>query len=638
MKRRFAASGRAVGVFLAVAVCGLPLLFGSRASAAPGRAKAVKIGTQAINADFRDLDGMRHTVKQANSLPAVYLFLSTTCPVGNAYTPRIQALVKTYRERGVHFVGVYPSHLENEKQIARHAQERKYDFPLVKDDGTLASVLGATTIPEVVVVDKSGTLRYRGRIDDNKDAAKVASRDLKSALDAVLSGKSIARAETSAFGCNIVTGLPRSSAKLAKVTYTRDVAPILQKNCQVCHRAGEVAPFGLENYKEAATFAKLIKTYTANRKMPPWKADSSGEFHDERRLTQAEIKTIAAWVDAGAPEGNPKDLPMPPKFGSGWQNGQPDQIVEMPVDYDVPAEGNDIYRCFVVPNENKEDRWVSTVEVMPGNRAVVHHVLIYLDKGGNARKLDAADPGPGYTNPTPGNFPGFLPVGGLGGWAPGNQPFVLPPGIGMFLPKDTDIVIEVHYHMNGKPEKDRTKFGIHYSKVPVEKRIRSLVGVDTTFQIPAGNPDYVVKTKQLADLSSFKFGKTVQDDITVRGITPHMHLIGRKMKVTAIFPDKTEKVLVNVPDWDFNWQITYNFKAPVRLPKGTEILVEARYDNSANNPNNPNKPPKLVGYGEQSTNEMCVAFLSYTLDSEQLYEKVTNAGAETTAPKANDRR
>lgn len=579
--------------------------------AAEKRTAAVKIGTPAAELAFWDMKGNAHFLRKSAAHPSVYFFLSTQCPISNVYTPRINALAKTYSPRGVRVFGVYANGLESAPEIAQHAKEHHYSFPIVKDGGALAARLGAKMTPEAILLDGQGVIRYRGRIDDNQDPAQVTSHDLQNALSSVLANKPVRRTEARAFGCAIRTALPvAAEAKLAKVTYTRDVAPILQQNCQVCHRAGEVAPFALENYRQAANWAQQIKAYTANRKMPPWKADSHGEFYNERRLTNAQLATLAAWADAGAPQGDPKDLPTPPQFKSGWKLGEPDEVVQMPETYSVGEDGRDIYRCFVIPTSYGEDKWVSAVEVHPDNRRVVHHVIAYLDTSGTARKLDAADPGPGYTNPTPGNVPGFTPAGILAAWAPGNEPRLLPDGIGNLIPKGADIVLEVHYHKDGKPEYDRTSFGIYFSKKPVAKRMGIHFVGNFDFQIPANAENYVITASDV-----------LNDDITVLGVAPHMHVVGRTMRAVATLPDKTQKQLVYVPDWDFNWQLTYAYKEPVKLPKGTRIDITATYDNTAKNPNNPNKPPKLVTYGEQTTNEMCLFGMVTTNDTEDLLKK-----------------
>jgi mono/diheme cytochrome c family protein len=387
------------------------------------------------------------------------------------------------------------------------------------------------------------------------------------------------------------------------LTFTKDIAPILFANCASCHRAGEVAPFNLTSYADAAKRAKTIASVVGKRTMPPWKAAPGPAYVDECRLTDEQIGVIQQWAAEGAKEGNAADLPALPKFPDGWRNGEPDLIVSMPEAYTVPAEGRDIYRNFVIPSGFTEDRWLAAVEIHPGNRRVVHHVLVHLDTSGKARELDAKDPGPGYRT---GGGIGFSSAGQIGGWAPGNVTRLLPDGIAIPVPKGSDIVIQVHYNLNGKPETDRTQVGLYFAKAPVDKRAR-LFPLAGRVNIPAGDADHVVTSSM-----------PVPSDVTLRSVMPHMHLLGRAMKISATLPDGKEVPLVNVPDWDFNWQMSYAFKEPVKLPRGSRVTLEARYDNSADNPRNPNSPPKLVRWGEQTTDEMCLAYLNLTVDRESL--------------------
>ncbi len=387
------------------------------------------------------------------------------------------------------------------------------------------------------------------------------------------------------------------------LTFAKDVAPILFANCASCHRAGEVAPFNLTSYADAAKRAKTIASVVEKRVMPPWKAAPGPAYVDECRLTDDQIGLIKQWAAEGAKEGNAADLPPLPKFPDGWRNGEPDLIVAMPESYTVPAEGRDIYRNFVIPTGFTEDRWLSAVEIHPGNRRVVHHVLVHLDVSGKARELDAKDPGPGYRT---GGGVGFSSAGQIGGWAPGNIARRLPDGIAMPVPKNSDIVIQVHYNLNGKPETDRTQIGLYFAKAPVDKRAR-LFPLAGRVYIPAGDADHVVTSSM-----------PVPSDVTLRSVMPHMHLLGRAMKISATLPDGKELPLVHVPDWDFNWQMSYAFQEPVKLPRGSKVTLEARYDNSANNPRNPHSPPKPVRWGEQTTDEMCLAYLNFTVDSESL--------------------
>jgi hypothetical protein len=410
----------------------------------------------------------------------------------------------------------------------------------------------------------------------------------------------------------VVPAKPMKTAP-AKPTFAGDVSWILNRNCATCHRPGEVAPFSLLTYEDAKRRAKQIATVVDTGFMPPWKANSHGEFHDERKLTETEVTTLKRWAESGAPLGNPKAAPTPPKFPTGWKLGNPDFIASMSEPYAVGAEGRDVYRCFVVPTNFDADKFISTIEVKPGNRTVVHHVIAYLDMTGAARKLDEKDPAPGYSSS--GGGPGFLPSGFLGGWAPGNETRHLPDGIGISLPKGADIVLEVHYHKSGKAETDLTQVGAYFCSKPVDKRLRVLPVINPFLNLEPGKSDIVVP-------ANF----AIPADSTAIWITPHMHVLGKSMKVTAALPDQSTQTLVDVPNWDFNWQLTYTYKQPFKLPKGSKIALEAHYDNSEGNPRNPSSPPKRVTWGEQTTDEMCLAFIGYTIDSEHLTKGIEAQG------------
>ena len=389
------------------------------------------------------------------------------------------------------------------------------------------------------------------------------------------------------------------------VTFNRHIAPLVYENCMVCHRAGEVGPFPLTTYAEVKKKAETIATALGDKVMPPWRADAGAEtFHDARALKPEQIALFEQWMKAGMPEGEAKDLPPAPQFPAGWMLGEPDLVLKPAQSYEVGPEGRDVYQAFVLPTTFPADRYVSAVQVRPGNARVVHHVLLFLDTSGRARELDAASPEPGYVSF---GGPGFLPNGSLGGWAPGNFPRHLPEGLGMRLPKGADVVMQVHYHRTGKAETDMTQVGIYFAKAPVEKRIRTFPIRARQLRIPAGEANY--RTEGWLPIPA---------DVTLQAIMPHMHLIGREITVTARLPDGTEKKLIHVPDWSFNWQMTYRFVAPVKLPRGTLIHLTARYDNSDANPHNPSKPPREVRRGEGTADEMCMAFLSYTVDAENI--------------------
>ncbi|HWA98832.1 MAG TPA: hypothetical protein VG713_10090 [Pirellulales bacterium] len=403
------------------------------------------------------------------------------------------------------------------------------------------------------------------------------------------------------------------------VTYSKHVAKILWDRCASCHRPGEVGPFPLLTYDDAAKRADFIADITRSRRMPPWHAEPGyGDCLDDRRMSDDEIDTLAAWARAAAPEGNPADLPSRPTFHDGWQLGTPDLVLTLPEPFAVPADGRDVFRCFVIPTGVAEDRTVAAVEFRPGNPRVVHHALFFLDRAGNARKLDEQDAEQGYAS-----FGGIgiIPTGVLGGWAPGGIPRRLPDGLGRMLRKDSDLVMQVHYHPTGKPETDQSQIGIYFTPEPAKRIVAGIFIVNRNIHIPPGAKEHRVTAEF-----------TTPCDIEAIGVAPHMHYIGRQMKVTAHLPDGSEKIMIWVKDWDFNWQSQYLYKEPLKLPKQTRIVAEAIYDNSADNPRNPNEPPKWIRYGEQTTNEMCLCGVPFIANSRDEYMQVMQEVIRANAP------
>ncbi len=388
----------------------------------------------------------------------------------------------------------------------------------------------------------------------------------------------------------------------ATPTYTKEVSRIIQKNCEGCHRPGQIGPFPLTTYEEVRTFATEIKRATAARRMPPWHAAPGyGDFRNERRLSDEEIRTLGKWIESGTPFGNKRDVPAKVEYKDDWASGTPDLVLTTGFSYDLDTNGEDEYRCFVMPTSFDSDRTVQTVEVRPGNRKVVHHVLMYADLSGKARQLDSADPAPGYRCRIGGL--GFFPAGGLGGWAPGVFPQPLPDGVGRWLPKGADVVTQVHYHKNGLKESDRSSVGFHFNKQPAMRYLRGYTVANLGIRIPAGEEAH----RENGSL-------TLRRDSLVYAVFPHMHLLGKEMRMVAKLPDGGEKDLVWVKNYDFNWQTGYIFKEPFTLPAGTRIEVSAIYDNPEHNPRNPNKPLKDVKWGEETTDEMLVGFVDYITD------------------------
>ena len=387
------------------------------------------------------------------------------------------------------FIAVYPNENDSVDEVKAHVAKSEYTFYIVKDTtGSLARAFGATMTPQTFVVDTARTLQYRGAIDDNRYETRVKHHYLQDVLIATRDGTPVPVQETASFGCTIhfpETALPD------EVTYSEHIAPILQKQCQACHRQGEVAPFTLVDYGDAKAWATEIAVYTQARLMPPWKpALGYGNFKNERRLTDTEIEMIAHWVESGAPAGDLDAVPPAPEFHDDWALGEPDWIAEMPVEYEIEPEGEDEYRQFIIPTNFETDMYVQAVDVQPGNRKTVHHVIAYLDVNGEARKLDAEDPKPGYV--TEGTGPGFDSAGTVGGWAPGISPVVLPEGVGYLLPKGADIVMQVHYYRTGHLERDRTRLGLYFSKAENPTKLRIGDAINSDFVVPAGADWYAV--------------------------------------------------------------------------------------------------------------------------------------------------
>jgi len=392
----------------------------------------------------------------------------------------------------------------------------------------------------------------------------------------------------------VAAALPMAQAP----TFNKDIAPILYQNCAICHRPGEVAPFSLLTYSDSAKRAKLISTVTEKRYMPPWKAEHGyGDFENERRLTDAQIGLIRAWADAGAPEGDARDKPQAPVFIDGWLGGKPDKVLTMPTKYSLAADGPDQFECFVLPSDIDHDVYFSGLEFRPGNRRVVHHALVFLDPNHAARQL--ASPDGSY--PCFGG-PKFQGAALIGGWAPGSVPDAnAEPGTRP-IPRGSDLVIQIHYHPSGKPEMDQSSLGIRLTDHPGKQGRMAVILVNRRIDIPPNDAHYVVK-------ASLEMPR----DVELTGITPHAHYLGKEMKITAHLPNGTEKPLIWIKDWDFNWQGSYRYAKPVSLPKGTRVDLEYTYDNSEANPRNPAHPPVRVRWGEQTTNEMALAFLTVNL-------------------------
>lgn len=566
-----------------------------------------KSAVPAITFSLLDLKGATHPLDQNDGRRVrAYVFLSTHCPVSNGYIQTLNALHARFPEQSVDLFGVVSDASVTRADAVAHFREFKAEFPILFDSsGLLQQALKPTYVPEAIVLDRNGQLVYRGAIDNAWEALgrrrpKAEKEFVADAITAALDNKLPAIAETKPVGCLIESFEPGVGP--AKVTYTRDIAPIVQARCLNCHREGQVAPFALGDYEQTAKRAGQIVRVTQDRIMPPWiPSPGHDKFVGERWLTDHELKLFQTWEQSGRARGDDADLPPAPKFAEGWQLGEPDLIVKMPLPFAVPADGPDLLQNFVIPIDIPEDKLVAAVEFHPGNKRVCHHAVLFLDSSGQARKLDKATSEPGYANF---GGPGFLPSGALGGWSVGNTPRPLPNGMGRYLKKGSDLVVQMHYHPTGKAETDQSEIGLYFVKKPVAESLKEpakLVGsiwmANYEMDIPAGEQRYTRSTSY-----------TLPKEVIMVGVVPHMHLLGKAMKVTATLPDKSVKTLIDIQNWNYNWQDEYYYERPFKLPAGTRLHVEAVFDNSADNPSNPSSPPQRVTWGDGTTDEMLFCF------------------------------
>ena len=388
-----------------------------------------------------------------------------------------------------------------------------------------------------------------------------------------------------------VGGFRRLQRRAQRVTYAREIAPIVLTKCAPCHRPGEAGPFNLLTYEDVSRRARQIRSVTQRRFMPPWKPVAGyAAFRGDRSLTPGQVDLIARWVDADAPLGDPRDLPPTPAWPTGWQLGQPDLIVRLPEPYTLRAEGKDVYRNFVIPAPVKGTHYISAWEFRPGTRAI-HHAILNVDRLGLARRSDAKDPEPGFGGMDVGNVQsadGFYLV-----WAPGSTPTPPDPARAWRIDEHTDLVLQLHMQPRGREDTIRPTIGLYFSNhAPTAQLFKIRIG-DAPIEIPPGDQHYTVHDDY-----------TLPVDVDVIGLFPHAHYLAKTMRSWATLPDGKQKGLLKIDDWDFNWQDTYTYAEPIALPAGAVLSMEFVYDNSDANTRNPSHPPKRVVTGETSTDEM----------------------------------
>ena len=547
-----------------------------------------RVGQQVSNFTLSDHRGKEYSLDDfSDSDLVVIVFLGTECPLAKLYATRLAKMAQDQAGRGVSFLGINSNRQDSIEEIAAYARKHQISFPILKDAGNkVADQMQAERTPEAFVLDRDRVVRYWGSIDDQFGVGyqrEVANKHyLSDAIEQLLAGNDLENPSVQSVGCHI--GRIAQPNPDGTVTYSNQIARIFSDRCVECHRPGQIAPFSLTNYEEVVGWASMIQEVIEERRMPPWfAAPEVGHFSNAKVLTDEEKEMIYQWVEDGAPEGDPEKMPPLPEYVTGWQLPvEPDVIIPMSeTPFTVPANGPIEYQYFVVDPGFKEDKWVRGAEVLYGNPAVVHHIVIMTGDSGKE------------TGRNRGEF--------LFGRSPGNPPKLLPPGMAKRIPANTPLMFEIHYTPIGSEQEDLSSLGLVFADPEeVEKEVRTLRALPknflTDFRIPANAENHPVSAVW-----------KMKDDVELLALNPHMHLRGKDIEYVAAFPDGKKQKLLNVPNYDFYWQLDYRLESPMELPLGTEIQCLAHFDNSDTNLSNPD-PSKDVLWGEQSSDEMLIAY------------------------------
>lgn len=541
----------------------------------------------------------------------VIAFLATGCPASSAYAPRLGELHQAYAQKGVTFVAVMSHPSDEPEEIQKFATSTKLPFPALRDaDRSVAKKLNITRVPTAILLDAGRTVRYAGRIDDQfapgVHKAKRSTNELVGAIDEVLSEKEVTVKHAPAAGCLLPTD---ASAKVpSTITYHSHIAAILQNKCQSCHRPGQVGPFSLTSYRQAKAWSDMIREVVSDGTMPPWHADApKGHFLNDRRLSDADQKTLIAWIDGGCVEGDPKAAPPKADFVDGWRlPRQPDQVIRMNREVKVPASylgglAGMPYQYITVGEPFKEDRWVEAVEVRPQYREAIHHIIAFVIPPGKRPEQALSDD----------HFGRLM----LAAYVPGDQPVIYPTGTAKLIPQGSTLLFEMHYTPNGTAGVDRSAIGLIFAKERPQYRAESIDITNHRFSIPPGAENHEVKSQ-----------KTFTRETMIVSFSPHMHVRGKAFQYELVTKnaDGTEKreTVCRVPKYDFNWQTTYIPAKPITAPAGSRLECTAWFDNSTKNPFNPD-PKKRVRWGEQTWEEMMIGFIE-TVEKTDPSERTSN--------------
>ena len=525
----------------------------------------------------------------------VVVFLGTQCPLAKLYTPRIEELSTKYAKSGMRFVAVDPNVQDSLAEMGAHARKHQLTIPFIKDpDQSLADLLGATRTPEVCVLDTNAQLRYRGRIDNQFGIGyakeKGTASELIDAIEAILSGREVPTALTAAPGCLIgrVHHKKSDAATGVPITYAEHVAPVLQAHCVSCHREGDIGPMDLSTYEDAAAWADMIVEVTQNRTMPPWHATQDhAKFANDRTLSEQELSILEQWAAGGTESGDLQKVAKPIAATSGWLlSKEPDLVIPMSEEaYRVPKEGTINYQYFRADVGNDKDLWVRGLEILPGARDVVHHVLVFVaPKGARKRDLGGAR-----------TF--------FAGYVPGTRAELMPSGYAKRIPANSELVFQVHYTPNGTATEDLSKLGLLFTdEQSVTHEVVTTSAVNLRFSIPPGAANHAVTATLPEKLP----------ECELLSFSPHMHVRGKSFKYTIVYPGKRREVVLDIPHYDFNWQTEYRLASPIQVPAGTRMRCDATFDNSDGNLNNPDSKA-WVSWGDQTYEEMMIGYFHYAV-------------------------
>jgi len=553
--------------------------------------RAHNIGRLIPDLEFTDTEGKAGKLSDYRDKQALVIMVTNKgCPICKKYAPVINEIVEAYRGKNVAYLLLNPMENESVNECKDAIERYGFTARYVPDPkGVIAKALKVNSTGDCFVLDAARTLRYRGAVSDqfglgyNLDEPRF--NYLTDALEAVLAGREVAVPATWAPGCLLEL---EAAAASGEITWHNRVSRIVQDNCQECHRAGENGPFELMTYADVKANRTMIKRQVKNKLMPPWFASPEhGEFSNDRSLSDEDREALLGWIDNGCPEGDAKDAPLPKKFTEGWKIGEPESVLQIPEPITVPAKGKVEYQYVKVKTSFDEDKWVQAMEIRPTAPQVVHHVLIFLKY---PRNHPRASEQPDDRGGLAGYFMGMVP---------GQGEIVFPEGMGKFLPKGAEMTFQIHYTPNGEEVQDQPKLGMIFCKEKPKKEVTTTGVSNVFFEIPAGADNHEVKAIHIA-----------QQDMRVLSLMPHMHVRGKAYKYVAKLPSGEEITLLDIPRYDFNWQLVYVLREPIDLPKGSKIYATGWYDNSDKNPANPD-PTKKVGFGEQTWQEMQIGYVNW---------------------------